>query len=106
MDYGFTVIFLSAPWKIKSKEYSDRNKNNAAYDTFLSKYQEKYLGMCRKNINTLLVPYSLLFVFSFAFSNPSEFERRRANMVYHCHPSHPSRVKVWNTNDRFIEEYD
>jgi hypothetical protein len=29
---------LPALWKVKSKEYSDRNKKDAAYGTLLAKY--------------------------------------------------------------------
>ncbi|XP_041377276.1 uncharacterized protein LOC121389692 [Gigantopelta aegis] len=41
---------LPALWKVKSKEYSDRNKKDAAYDTLLAKYKQKYHTASREDL--------------------------------------------------------
>ncbi len=48
---------LPALWKVKSKQYGDRNKKNAAYDILLSKYQEKYPQATRKDVKKKITPF-------------------------------------------------
>ncbi|XP_064635774.1 blastula protease 10-like [Lineus longissimus] len=52
---------LPALWKVKSKEYSDRNKKDAAYQTLLEKYRERYPKASRddltKKLNSLRTNY-------------------------------------------------
>lgn len=52
---------LPVLWKVKSKEYSDRNKRYAAYETLLAKYRERYPTATKddltKKINSLRTNY-------------------------------------------------
>ncbi|XP_064619485.1 uncharacterized protein LOC135482929 [Lineus longissimus] len=52
---------LPALWKVKSKEYSDRNKKDAAYQTLLEKYRKRYPKASRddltKKLNSLRTNY-------------------------------------------------
>ncbi len=45
LDWIEVYRYLSARWKIKSKEYIDWNKNNTADDTFLLNIRKNYLEM-------------------------------------------------------------
>ena len=41
-------------WKVKSKEYSDRDKKEAAYDTLLLKYKEWYTEATKDDLKKKL----------------------------------------------------
>ncbi|XP_076058392.1 uncharacterized protein LOC143035331 isoform X4 [Oratosquilla oratoria] len=56
---GIIQLYRDLPvlWQVKSKEYSDRQKKNSAYEVLVKKYNEKYPGATRddvrKKINSL-----------------------------------------------------
>ncbi|KAK9499458.1 hypothetical protein O3M35_002490 [Rhynocoris fuscipes] len=41
---------LPALWKVKSKEYTDRNKKSKAYDKLLEIYRERYPNATREDV--------------------------------------------------------
>ncbi|GFO46407.1 hypothetical protein PoB_007291200 [Plakobranchus ocellatus] len=49
MYHGFPGL-----WKVKSKEYSDREKKEAAYDTLLLKYKEWYTEATKDDLKKKL----------------------------------------------------
>ena len=66
-DRNFILVWiqvyreLPALWKVKSKEYNDRNKKNEAYEILLAKYRERYPHAtkedAKKKINSLRTNY-------------------------------------------------
>ncbi|XP_072051063.1 uncharacterized protein [Amphiura filiformis] len=52
---------LTTLWKVKSKEYRDKNQKNAAYEILLAKYRERYheatMEDAKKKINSLRTNY-------------------------------------------------
>ncbi len=44
-----------AIWKIKSDEYSNRNKKEEAYELLLKKYRERYENATREDLNFLFI---------------------------------------------------
>ncbi|GFO05983.1 hypothetical protein PoB_003248800 [Plakobranchus ocellatus] len=49
MYHGFPEL-----WKVKSKEFSDREKKEAAYDTLLLKYKEWYTEATKDDLKKKL----------------------------------------------------
>ncbi|GFN87926.1 transcription factor adf-1 [Plakobranchus ocellatus] len=48
---------LPALWKVKSEDYSNRNKKDAAYAVLIEKFQEKYPNYTREDVKKKINSY-------------------------------------------------